>query len=534
MKFKKVLALGLLSLFFITAVLTGCGSTTPAATAGTTGAPASGAPASSGDASLATATQKSGAKGGEMVYSISADVDNFNPYINQTNTFMNTLAFNCYEPLLYIDKDMKYVPDLAESWEKKDDKTYIFKIRQGVKFHNGQDLTAEDVKFTIEYTQDEKLGSWQKPFFENVQAVKVVDNSTVEVDLKNVSNTLLDDLTLLPVVKKGTEATLQQQPVGTGPFKFVSWSPNDQIVFEKNTDYWDKGKPYLDKVILKPIPDKTIQMTNLDSGTVNFVENLPVSEYNNVKGKEALQILQPSNSNSTILFEVGIKNVQAFQNEKVMEAMLYALDKETVNKNLFNGLGKPMSSVYPSGAKFVKDEGAVTFDLNKAKSLLAEAGFPNGFSFKIDVLNGYPEFEKIAVVYQASLTEIGVKAEINKLEMPQWIDRYVNRTYDMTVNWYPMNGTDPATYNNTILIPLVAAVLPKDTELKKLMDTAATEADQTKRQDLYGQIQDQVFQKKPAIPIVETPILYAARNEVKGVEINAVGHTFLKNAWIEK
>jgi ABC-type dipeptide transport system, periplasmic component len=513
MKLKKLFALVFVFLFALSATLTGCGN-------------------NSKDKS--TNQQSGQAKGGELVYSISSDIDNFNPFTNQMVTFANTIAFNCYEPLLCIDKDMKYVPLLATSWKKKDDKTYVFKLREGVKFHNGEALTPEDVKFTIEYTQDDKAGSWLKPFFENFAEVKVVDSSTVEIDLKNVSNTILDDLCLLPIIKKGTESELQQKPIGTGPFKFVSWSPNDKIVLEKYADYWDKGKPYLDKVIFKPIPDKKIQLTNLDSGTVNFVEALPVSDYENIKAKSNMQIIQPEKSNSTILFEVGIKNVKPFQNEKVMEAMLYALDKETINKNLFNGLGKAINSLYPTGAKFSKDMGKPVFDLDKAKSLIAEAGYPDGFSFKIDVLNGYPEFEKIAVVYQASLAKIGVKVELNKLEMPQWLDRYVKREYDMTVNWYPMNGTDPATYDNTILVPLISAVLPNETGLLDLIKNASSEGDQDKRKELYSQIQDQIYKLKPAIPIIETPILCAARTEVKGIEINPVGNTYLKDSWIEK
>jgi len=473
-------------------------------------------------------------EGGELVFSIGSDIDDFNPFTNQTLTFIKTFGFNCYESLLHIGPDMEHVPDLATSWERVDPKTYRFNIREDVKFHNGEILTAEDVKFSIEYTQDPDLGSWLQPYFANVDEIKIIDDYSIEITLTEVSPTLLDDLSMLKIIKKGTEDELRQTPIGTGAFEFVSWSPNERIVLERFDDYWEEGKPYLEKLVLRPIPDSTIQLTNLEAGTINMLEGLPVSEIERIQSADTLKIITTDLSNETLLFEVGINNVEPFQNEKVMQALVHAFPRDIVKDSVFEGLGSIITSIYPTGAQFYKEMPAIEYNEDKAKELLAEAGYEDGFEFTIEVLSGNIEHEQTAVIYQNSLRNIGIDAKINIQEMSQWLDKYVNRSFDMIVNWYPMAGTDPSIYNNQILLPLVKEVLPDPDYLVELINKGAREEDQEARERIYHEIQEIVFAKKPIIPVLETPILYAAEDDVKGVEVNPVGHLFFKNTWLEK
>lgn len=468
-----------------------------------------------------------------LVYSVSTDIDNFDPFTNQTTTFIKTLGYNCYESLFHIGENMEYVMDLAKSYENPDPLTYIFKLREGVKFHNGKTMTAEDVKFSFEYTQNAALASWVATFFTCIKAVEVIDDLTVKITLTVASNTFLDDCTMLKIVNKGTEATLKQNPIGTGAFKFVEWSPNDKITLVKFADYWDAANVKLNNLIIKPIPDKTIQITNLSSGTVNLVEELPVSEVDKVEADKSLQILKSKTSNNTILFEIGRHNVKAFQNNKVMEALGSALDKETINKTVFKGLAKVIWSPYPSGSKFYKDLKGNKFDLDKAKSLLAEAGYADGFEFDLMIATGYTQWEQIAIIYQADLAKIGVTMNIKKVEFSEWLDNYLNRTYDIIVNEYPMAGTDPAVYNNIILSQLEKFQLAGIPDILDLIKEGNSETDQEVRKGIYEKIQNLVVEYKPVMSVVESPLLYAATGTLKGVVINPVGHTFLKNAYFE-
>ena len=468
-----------------------------------------------------------------LTYALSGDIDNFDPYTNQSLTFIKSIGYNCYESLLHIGADMEYVFDLAESVEHPDDMTYIFKLRSGVKFHDGSDMTAEDVKFSFERTQDKDLGAWQGVFFTCVDSIDIVDANTVQFNLGTFSNTFLDNCVMVKIIKQGTENGLKQAPIGTGPFKFVKWSPNDNISLEKFADYWDAHNVKLEKLIFKPIPDKSIQLANLSSGAVNLVEDLPLAEIDRINSDPGLQLLQPKTSTATVLFEVGRHNFAPFADPRVMEVMAMAFDKETINKSVYKGLANVIWSQYPSGFKFYKDIKGPGFDLEAAKAKLAETPYADGFEFTVWLLAGYTEWENLSVIYQADLAKIGIKMNIRIGELSEWLDHYLNRTYEMICNGGPMAGTDPAVYDGIILSQLYPYQMADLTELQDLLNSARMEADQEKRAEMYGQIQDLVYEYKPVMSIVETPVLCGASANLKGVVVNPVAHTFLKEAYFE-
>ncbi len=526
---KKLISI-LLVVFFCVMVFAGCQSSPPAETASAAASAQEtkeAAPAPAGEEQ--TNAPAASSSSDTLVYALSNDVDDFDPFTNQTLTFIKTIGYNCYESLLHIGEDMSYVPDLAVSWENPDEKTYIFKLREGVKFHNGNPMTAEDVRFSFEYAMDEANASWLGAFFKVVEKVEAVDETTVKFTLNSVSNTFLDDVAMVKIINKGTEGALKQTPIGTGAFKFVKWEPNSNITFEKFADYWDADVVKLNTLILKPIPDKKIQLTNLASGDVNLVEDLPMSEIESIEGNDALNVIQSKSSNSTVLFEIGRHNKKEFSNPKVMEALFHAFNKDVINTSVYKGLGKVIWSPYPSGAKYYKDIAGNAYDLELAKSMLDEAGVSN-LEFDLYIATGFIEWEKLAVLYQADLQKIGVKMNIKKVEFSEWLDAYLGRTYDMIINQYPMAGTDPAVYNSIILTQLADYQLKDQPEILALIDEGAKESDDAKRKEIYEKIQDLVFEIKPVASIVEAPILYGATSGLEGIVINPVGHTFLKEA----
>jgi len=522
MKMKKIVAL-LLALTLVLTMFAGCGQKSE----------------DTGKTTETTKTETSSSSNNNqptaktLVYGLSGDVDNFDPYSNQTLDFIKTLGFNCYESLLHIDEDMKYEMDLAESYEHPDDLTYIFKLRKGVKFHNGNTMTAEDVKFSIEHATDPNVGSWLGAYFTQVKSIEAVDENTVKISLSEVAPAFLDGLCMLKIINKGTEGSLKQKPIGTGAFKFISWAPNDNITLEKFADYWDADKVKIDKLIIKPIPDQTVAMTNLEAGTINLYEDLTIANAIAAESKNNIKVLTSKSSNSTALFEVGLHNVPAFSDPKVMAALCHALDKETINKEVYNNMAKVIWSPFPSGAKYYADLEGNTFDLEKAKALLSETKYKDGFEFKLTIMSGDTMGEQIAVIWQAALAQIGVTLKINIVEFSVWLDEYLGRTYEMIHNQYPMAGTDPSTYCNQILFPLLSYQAANIPGLGDLINQGKTESDDAKRAEIYKKIQELIVEYKPVISIVEAPLVYGATNNLNGVEINPVGHTFLKNATLD-
>ena len=200
-------------------------------------------------------------------YGIDSDIDDFNPMSNQMLNFVNTFVFNVYEPLMHLNGNMEYTMDLATAYEQVDDLTYVFTLREGVKFHNGQDFTAEDVVNTINYIRDEANGAWRQPQYVTVADVVADGDYQVTITLNEPTPAFLDSIAYTPIFCKDDDpAALSTTANGTGAFKFVSWTPNDQIQLEKFADYWDADAVSIEKLTFKPSPDYTVAINNLQAG----------------------------------------------------------------------------------------------------------------------------------------------------------------------------------------------------------------------------------------------------------------------------
>lgn len=524
-KSVKLLSILLVLVLTLSVVLVGCGPASDVTDAETSDASEASEASDASDTSEADTDE---AAPTELVYALEFDIDNFDPYNNQQLTYSKTFGVNVFEPLLAMSPDGGYEPMLATEWSQPSPLEYVFTIRQGVTFHNGEAFTAEDVKATIEFTQDESVTSFYKATYEIVESVEVVDAETVKITLSQISNSFLDDLCILRITKAGTEADNAQNPIGTGAYKFISWSPNDKIVLEKNEDYWDEGKPLVDKLILKPFADKNITVANLEAGDVQFMEALPYSMIEKIESTDGLSLYAADQSNLIYLTEVGLNNVPEFSNPDVMEALYLAMDRQTIADAVFYGRAVPSTSLYPSAVKYKTDIDS-DYDLEKAKALIDGAG-ATGMEFDLVVFAGVKELEEIAVIYQASLAQIGVKANIVTCEVAEWLDYYLGRTYDMIFNFYSMGGLDPAIMDNIILKDLVANVMPDDTKLAQLIADGAAGSSDEERAAIYADIQSYVRDTKVIIPIIQADQLYAGVEGINGIEINMVGATFMQEA----
>lgn len=469
----------------------------------------------------------------QLMMAIDSDIDDLNPMTNQMNNYMALFAFNVYEPLFHLNGDMEYEMDLASNVEQTDDLTYVITLREGVKFHNGQTFTAADVINTIEYIKDENNGAWRAPQYANVVDMVADGDYKLTITLSVATPAFMDSLAYTPIFcKDDAPADLVATANGTGAFKFVSWSPNDKFVFDKFAEYWDADAVSVEKLIVRPFPDYSVAITNLEAGNLDLVNRITVENALTVESKTGLKLISAKSSNSMDLFEIGRHNCKPLSDTKVIEAMRLAFDLESVNQAVYQGKGEIMTSCYPAGAKYHIDVLPNEYNLEKAKQVLAESGYPNGFEFTCKILKGYDSGEMAAVIWQASLAQIGITMKIENEEMSIWLENYLGRTYDMIWNTYGMVGSDPATFNSIIMEQLYPHQLADLPELQQLIETGKVTSDDAVRSDAYGKIQKIVAEHAPVYPYISAPIICGAQEYVNGLAVNGMGHLILKNITI--
>ena len=212
----------------------------------------------------------------DLKVAISADIDTLDPHVSQSLLFNDVIRSTVFNALVKYDDKLSYIPGLAAKWENPDDKTYVFTLRDGVKFHNGQELEASHVEFSFKRIADQKTVFSGR--VANVDTYTVVDKKTIKIVLKAVQADFIDGLILLSVITPEIAGDIANTPIGTGPFKFVKWNTNSDISLEKNADYFEAGLPSVDKLTFQVIVSPQVQVSNLKSGTVNAVLNFPVAQ----------------------------------------------------------------------------------------------------------------------------------------------------------------------------------------------------------------------------------------------------------------
>lgn len=469
-----------------------------------------------------------------FTYGIDSDIDDFNPMTNQMTNYVCTFVFNVYEPLMHLNGNMEYTMDLATAYEQIDDVTYVFDLREGVKFHNGQNFTAQDVINAINYIKDENNGAWRVSQYSTVDTMEADGDYKLTIKLSEPTPAFLDSIAYTPIFcKDDNPADLSAAANGTGAFKFVKWIPNDQIILEKFADYWDADAVAITNLILKPSPDYTVAITNLQAGDLNGLNRVTVENAMTIESKEGLKTIEAPSSNTLDQFEIGRHNCAPLSDPKVIKAMLYAFDGETINQAIYQGKGQLMTSCYPAGTKYHKDVIANVYDLDMAKSLLAETDYADGFEFDCILLKGYDAGEMAAVIWQASLAQIGIKMNIRTEEMSVWLESYLGRTYDMIWNEYGMVGSDPATFNSIILEQLYPYQLSDLPEVQEWINEGKAIGSDDLRQPIYGNIQDVVCEYMPVFEYIAVPLICGVQENINGLEINGMGHVFLKGVTID-
>lgn len=469
---KRVFAL-FLSVLMLTTVLCACGDTT--------------SEEADGIGSDTTSSSGEAVTGGELVVGISQDLgDSLDPY-QLTAAGTREVLFNIYEGLVKATATGEYVPAVAsDSTVSEDGLTYTFTLREGVRFHNGDTVTAEDVKYSFETCAETTVDTALAAALSSVQTLST-EGDTVTITLAEPNPDFLSYVGMVYIVPDDyTEQSTA--PVGTGPFQFVSRSVQENLVMEKFADYW--GEPaYLDKVTFKIFEDANALMSALSAESVDLAVHLTIDQVNTLSA-ETYKTLEGTMNLVQALY---LNNaVEPFNNEKVRQAMCYAVNVDEILQLTSEGHGAKLgTSIYPAFTKYFDESlvDAYPYDVEKAKQLLAEAGYENGFSMTITVPSNYTPHMNVAQVLVEQLAQVGITATIEPVEWETWLTRvYAGRDFESTVlgfdaatlsagallnRWMSDNENNMINYNNP--------------EYDAIMKEASVTTDDAKQTELYKQ-----------------------------------------------
>lgn len=477
-------------------------------------------------------------KGGVLTAAIGGDPQGFDPHLTSAYSSFQVLE-NVFDTLVAVDANLNIVPALAESWEVSEDNlTWTFHIRPGVKFHNGRELTAEDVKYSYERILDPEVGSGVAWRLSLVDSFEVVDELTLNVLLKEPYPGLLAKIGgykgMAIVPKEVAEAgELERNPVGTGPFKFVSYTPGDSIVLEANPDYWEEGKPYLDQIIFKPIPDDTVRLTNLQTSVVDWIDNLPAEQVT-MLSESAEFVVDRVGGTDYGYIGINLKR-EPFDNPLVRQALNYAINREDVAAAALWDTAVPGQNPLPKDSFWYSGYQPYTYDPERAKELLAEAGYADGFSAEFMPTTEYEETVRAAQVLQAQLAEVGIDASIRTLEWGTWLEEEGAGNFDMYIcSWIGNIDPDDYFYSQHRTGQVFNFTGYSNPELDTLLDQGRTEADPEARKAIYDQVQQIVIDDSPYVFLFIPANVDAYQPYVKGYITRPDSAIVFKDVWLDK
>lgn len=497
------------------AATTAAQATTAAAT---TAAQATTAAAATTAAQATTAAAK--APVGTLTIAQGVDIESIDPYVT-TSGASKGIMWMIFDRMVYRNPDLQIQPGLALSWKVVDDSTWEFKLRQGVKFHNGEPFDANAVKYSFGRFVDPVIKNGYSTLLKPVKSVEVVDDYTVQVKTSEPFAELIETLAgyveMLPPKAAANSAEFLKNPVGTGPYKFVSWTPNDKFIVEAAGPHWS-GQPRMQKVIFRPIPEATARINELKSGGVDIITNLSPLLLNSVQNQPGQTVARATNSGSIILIP-SFMNTDVFKTKQARQALNYAIDKEALIKVILQNSAVPLSSPFPKGVAggYVEGLQPYPYDPEKAKSLLKEAGFPNGFKVSFKAPNGrYLQDKQVAEAIAGQLAKVGITAELETIEWSTYVQGIIGRKYELFLLSQGGLQVGPAVQTNwSSKIKGIAWQGYTNPQVDELIDKAATTLNAQTRTATYEQLMKLAWDECPWIYLYHQQDLYGVRDRVK-------------------
>lgn len=449
-----------------------------------------------------------------------SSINGLDPGFLTGGTSESIVVDNIFDTLVARDSDMKLVPGLATSWKAIDDTTWEFTLRQGVKFHNGEDFDARSVKVSLDRVLDPEAKSPTVSYIRTIEAVEIVDPRTVRIITNGPDPLLPTRMSRYPsyivpadYATSVSTAEFARKPVGTGPYKFVEFIPDRHVILEANADYW-RGKPRIDRVVWRPIPDSTARLTSLLTGEVDLIESMPSDLTQMVVSNPDIDLVQVKNGGLTIYLGL-VTSVPPLDNVKVRQALNIAIDRKTIVDNVLNGMASVRGTqVGPADFGYL-DIPAPKYDPQKAKQLLAEAGYPDGFDITLQASRHYMKDDVVAQAIAQQFAQIGVKANLDILDWSVYIQQVPRKGPIFMLGW----GSTQTLDADAAVYPILRSNEPYSTvsipELDELLDASRRTVDPAERQEIYAKVQELSAEQVPLITLYQEDALYAKRANVE-------------------
>ncbi|RCW47787.1 MULTISPECIES: ABC transporter substrate-binding protein [unclassified Halanaerobium] len=439
-----------------------------------------------------------------------------------SETPTNSVNHMISEPLTFFDKEMNVIPGLAESWEAVDDTTWIFNLRKGVKFHNGEEFTAEDVKFSIERAQNHPK-SQMKSYVADIEEVNIIDEYTIEFKTLYPTPILARKLQSVVMYSKdyteaNTDSHMQNNPVGTGPYMVESWEKDEEMVLTFFEDYW-REKPEVDRVILRPITNPATRVAALLSGEVDILIDLPVQDVENIKENGGVEVITLPDLR---LIFLGMETTEGpLADVRVRKAIYHAINEDAIVEHVMNGHAYPASQFFPEFVfGYNPNIERLEYDPEKAKELLAEAGYPDGFTIQLDSSNDrYINDGQTAQAVAIQLARVGINVELNVQTKSAHFDKVLSRNTEFYLLGWSTNGDGASALEALLHTPegkygRFNLGDYSNKEFDRLTEEAAQTLDPEKRLKLMQQAVKIAMDDVAQIPLHFQQQIYAVQNYI--------------------
>lgn len=487
------------------------------------------------------ATRAAGPKrGGTFTLAYTVGLTEFNPVNLVTGHYAFQRAL--FNTLAHYDSNLDLQPELAEKWDfAADGKALTLKLREGVKYHSGREFTSGDVKASWEFaTTDEK--TTMRTLFKSIKQIETPDKYTAVLKFDGINPSVFDALDTLYIIDKETIADRAKTGTGTGPFRLDKYLPNDRVEMVPFKDYWDKGKPYLDRYIIRTIPDLSALVVNLEVGAVDCVwqpSNIDLVRLKDAGGRFVADLGAPGASMYNLA--INVKR-EPFTNKKARQAMAWCIDRARFCRTTLQGLVEPTCLMWPkhSWAHFPDLEGKIGFDLSAARSLFKEAGLSSGFDTEIVVSSRrYPGSSDLAQMIQADAKKIGVTIKMVDLEPARYDAQVVNKgDHIMTIITFGRLNRDPG----TLVTAAKAFYTEKEgtwthfesAEYDQLRKELQSTLNREKRKGTARKIQELVLDECFTNSVAYQQRAWAYASYVKGFAYDMDNAPFVSELWLDR
>ena len=446
-------------------------------------------------------------------------------------SYMNLLTYNT---LFSSDMDMQPQPDLAESYENVDESTWHFKIKEGVKFHNGDTMTVDDVVASLQWAQGfAEVNLYNKNFV----SISKVDDSTVEIKTDGPDAMVLLNLchhgnAIVPkkLIDEGHD--FNTEPIGTGPYKLVEWKRGDSLTFEAFEDFY-KGAPKIKNMTWKIIPEGSSRTIALEAGEIDFIVEVEAMDADRLKENSDLKVISFEHTSHNWLMLNNEK--PGLDNQNVRHAINSAIDKESVVTVAYNGLATPSWTATPSNFAGTTNENADTYDVEKAKQYLEESGVDPA-SVKFSIICSDDTKKRAGEVVQANLKEIGINCEIESMDLATYLSATAEGDYTAAIGGY--TSSDLLSYvvgvYHSSSINASNKTRLNDAEVDALIDQAKTTLDKDERVAIFEKLSARLNLLCSQAPLYQPLTLRAYKAGLEGVEVSDSGTIYFENVyWAE-